>query len=70
MAFVVVRAALQSPRTHGKHGCVRSSAWIGPFIDAEDSARSGGFMKRPTISRTFSTSRVSGSFEGLAAMRL
>ena len=51
---------------------MRSSAWIWLFSSTHNtSARSGGLMYRPTMSRTFSTKSGSlGELERLAPVRL
>jgi hypothetical protein len=61
VANVVVRPALGCPMSIGKIGYARSSAWICDFSPKENTAAlMGGFMYKPTTSRTFSINCRSG----------
>ena len=64
VALVVARLPLPNSGCQRQHGLgtFKACPWLS-LVDAQTTARSGGFRDRPTMSRTFSTN--SGSVDGL-----
>ena len=62
VALIIVREAFDLTRPHRPQRLRPVSAWICAFSSTHNTkARSGGFRYKPTMSRTFSTTKDRGT---------